>query len=205
MNRRAFLSSTLLPVIAGLVPRTTFAAQGALVVRTVVVDITLSAGMAFAQAGRAAGLSVVGTGSDMTGYWTRMRARNWSAGEVPDAVAGFTGPEALFVLERLAWDRNLRVAFRAEHRANADGLIEHSLDGPAALVEALAERLPRAGADFPICMARLLADYPADAGRRNILVVRTRTQAVGLDRPVHSCVFAAPSLRLPPYSRGLAA
>jgi hypothetical protein len=48
---------------------------------------------------------------DVTDLWFHDLALRWKQGPAP--IAGITGPDALFVLERLGWDAGLRVSARA--------------------------------------------------------------------------------------------
>lgn len=76
----------------------------------------------------------------------------------PRALAGVTMAEALFVLETLALDRQMRVVWRGHHGLVEDGRIAHELAGPAALVQRFAELPPQA--DWQRALAAALTEYP---------------------------------------------
>ncbi|HEY5565777.1 MAG TPA: hypothetical protein VIM81_00845 [Gammaproteobacteria bacterium] len=54
------------------------------------------------------------------------------------AVSGMTTTAALFVLERLAWERGLRTAYRGVHRPTSEGSMRHELAGSSELLRRLA-------------------------------------------------------------------
>ena len=56
--------------------------------------------------------------------------------ESPRAIAGITTGDALFVLERLGWDRGLKVTYRGLHAIPSGGKVAHELAGPAGLIHA---------------------------------------------------------------------
>jgi len=76
---------------------------------------------------------------DVTALWYRHLDFHWRAH--PGALAGTTGPDALFVLENLAWDRRLRVAYRGSHAPPSGDFATHHLSGPRSLVEPLSAGL----------------------------------------------------------------
>jgi hypothetical protein len=67
------------------------------------------------------------------GLWTKERV----------AVGGLTLHGPLFCLERLAWDHQMRVVYRAEHRLRSDGRIEHTLSGPEDMLKQASELIGR--------------------------------------------------------------
>lgn len=193
MNRRSFLKAASLSAAAALTPKTAFAAQReALILHEILVDRSTRQGESFAQAAEARLLPLVEAPADPGASWRWRR----EAAERP--VAGFLGREALFVLERLGWDRGMRLALKIEHRADGSGRLEHRLSGPAELVEELASSLRRAGEAFPAAMAEALTRLPARPGPQGALVVSTPA-AAGLAQPLFSFVIAGRELGLPPY------
>lgn len=60
---------------------------------------------------------------DITDLWFNELDARWKAN--PAAIAGLTERPALFLLERLAWDHDLRVVFEAEHETDGQGAIAH--------------------------------------------------------------------------------
>ena len=93
--------------------------------------------------------------------------------ENPLLVAGLTDRAALFFLEELARDVNMRVIFRADHVIDQDiqqsgdhaGYFRHTAVGPASLVVAARNLPPLAG--FGRAMAELFSQFdisePSDA------------------------------------------
>jgi hypothetical protein len=97
-----------------------------------VYDERFSASRAFAEEASRLGLSVYGIKGDMTDLWYHDLDARWKQG--PAAIAGMTAHGAIFCLERLAWDKRMRVVFRADHRFLPDGSIEHALSGPSSML-----------------------------------------------------------------------
>ena len=71
---------------------------------------------------------------DVTALWYDVLDKPLKDG--PLALAGVTTADALFVLERLGWDRGLRVTYRGVHGIPKDGQVAHELTGPAGLIHA---------------------------------------------------------------------
>ena len=71
---------------------------------------------------------------DVTALWYDVLDRPLK--NTPRAIAGITTGEALFVLERLGWDRGLKVVYRGVHSLPKDGQVSHELTGPAGLIHA---------------------------------------------------------------------
>lgn len=65
-------------------------------------------------------------GDDITRLYQRL---DLALSSSPFPIAGVTSGNALFVIERLAWERGLRTVFRARH-VTAGGHTRHTLDGP---------------------------------------------------------------------------
>jgi hypothetical protein len=98
------------------------------------------------------------------------------------AIAGFTQFGPMFVVERSAAERGMRVALRVEHRNAADGRLTHVLAGPR---ETLALAQSFEGSDWPGLMAALACRVAADDSAWGAAELVTR----GLSAP-----------RLPPSS-----
>ncbi len=109
------------------------ARPGAVPLYKVVYDSRFAASVAFARRASARGAAVHPIEGDMTWLWYHDLDRRWR--ETPAAIAGLTAHGALFCLERLAWDRGMRVVFRSEHSLSGDG-VEHRLAGPTSMVAA---------------------------------------------------------------------
>lgn len=78
-----------------------------------VYDRRFAGGHAFAQVASSRGWAVRAIAGDVTSLWYDELAPRWR--EAPAVIAGLTTPDALFVLERLAWDASMRVVARAAH------------------------------------------------------------------------------------------
>lgn len=86
---------------------------------------------------------------DITNLWSNELDARWKS--APAAVAGLTERPALFLLERLAWDRGLRVVFEAEHLPSSAGAIGHKVLRSANAT--LESELGDAGASWPAVLA----------------------------------------------------
>jgi len=73
---------------------------------------------------------------DVTDLWYRCLDARWR--ERPGALAGITGEDVLFVLENLASDRRLGMAYRGCHAPPREGTVQHTLSGPATFVDGAA-------------------------------------------------------------------
>ena len=124
---------------------------------------------------------------DITDFWYNELDLAWRS--QPQAIAGFTRHGPLFVLERFAWDRGLKVAFRAEHKAAA-GAIEHRLEGPAVSVTG-ASALAAAGNEWSSLMAGVVTQCAAGCADvvEQTLITRTEVRLPG-DEPFYSWVIA---------------
>src|SRR3970282_1640352 len=78
-----------------------------------IYDAAYAPALAFARQMRGHGVAVHAIDGDITDLWFNDLALRWR--EKPVAIAGLTGPEALFCLEQLAWDHRMRVVLRAMH------------------------------------------------------------------------------------------
>jgi hypothetical protein len=137
-NRREFLQTgAVMSVLAmhGLVPRNAAAAaaspRGASFVPDLAVyDDRYPQGRDFAAAAAAFGKAVRAVEQgDVTAIYDEL-AVAWRAR--PSSIAGFTQFGPMFVIERLAAERGMRLVLCAEHRPNADGALSHVIAGPSA-------------------------------------------------------------------------
>lgn len=85
----------------------------------IVADTRFAESRAFAAEAARAGNRVAWITGDITDLWYDELDLLWREKKV--AIAGLTGYAAFFCLERLAWDRGLRVAFKEEHRRTDSG------------------------------------------------------------------------------------
>ena len=170
-NRRDFLylglTALALPVVPGVWAAPAEAAvpeaSAALPLYKVIFDQRFAESRAYADEMRAAGHFVHGIRGDITDVWFNDLDLRWRKG--PAAIAGLTGPGAIFCLERLAWDRRMRVLFRADHRSLPDGRIEHALSGPEHLVNRFSVP-PVQGDEWPVRMAQWTNRFPTGPSRR---------------------------------------
>lgn len=160
-DRREFLQAGLAVSILGGTLLTSASASGAhlaggpvVPLHKVLVDASLPDGIAFGAEVARHGASVhTFSNGDITDFWYNELDLLWR--ERRAAIAGLTRHGPLFVLERFAWDRGMRVVFRAEHEpANAG--VRHLLSGPSASLVGVADLL-KSGSGWPTAMARGVA------------------------------------------------
>ncbi len=140
-NRREFLQLTLaasaLPALAARnEPRdaTRLAQNGPRVrVEDVIVESTSPMATAFGNEATRFGLEVQGITDDVTDLWYQHLAIRWNRGST--VLAGLTLSTSLFCLETLANDHGMRLWFRADHVALANGQEQHEVAGARPLVE----------------------------------------------------------------------
>jgi hypothetical protein len=129
INRRQFLergsllgAGSLLPTVS---PVGLPAARGAGCLGCAVVDGRYAASRAFAHELQRSGVTVHVTAGDVTRVWFEQLQPMWRTSPTP--VAGFTPFAALFCLERLGWDHDLRLVYRALHDAGERRGLEHRI------------------------------------------------------------------------------
>ena len=142
-NRREFLqigiAASTLPFAAQAARAAGIAAapspdSQALALYKVVYDSRFAASVAFARRAQSLGMAVQGIAGDMTRFWYEDLHGRWQQGAA--AIAGLTAHGPLFCLERLAWDQGMRVVFRAEHKVDGAGYLQHALSGPVTMLDA---------------------------------------------------------------------
>jgi len=93
---------------------------------------------------------------DVTDLWARerdaLRLR-------PAPIAGFTQFGPMLVFEQLGKEHRMRMSLRVENQLRDDGSIAHVMTGPPETL-ALADRMRRQGADWPMLIAALLTHCP---------------------------------------------
>ena len=99
----------------------------------IVFDLRYAPSRAFAERAERLGVPTHAIKGDMTDFWYHDLYARWKQG--PAAIAGMTARGAIFCLERLAWDQQMRVVFRADRRYLADDSVEHALSGPAPMLK----------------------------------------------------------------------
>jgi len=135
-SRREFLKAGLVASALPVAARADFAPETppAVSIYKVLYDTRFPASVAFARRAAARGLAVHAMAGDMTRFWYDDLYHRWR--REPAAIAGLTAEGALFCLERLAWDQRMRVVYRGQHSAAADGCVAHRFEGPAPLLPA---------------------------------------------------------------------
>jgi hypothetical protein len=99
---------------------------------------------------------------DITGFWRDELA---ALGQrEPVAIAGCTQFGPMFVVERWAAERGMRVALRVEHCGMPDGTLAHRFSGPRETL-ALAAASDALDSDWPALMAALAAEVAGDDSR----------------------------------------
>lgn len=148
-TRRTILKSAAALSAAPLAPRIVFAdGQAPAVLDALVIDSRHPESRAFGLRASDWGAPLRKMDGDITDLWINELNTRWQSN--PAAVAGLTERPALFVIERLAWDRGLRVVFEAEHLP-ADGSAVHKVVRSAnARLEAA---LNAAGQSWPAVLA----------------------------------------------------
>jgi hypothetical protein len=85
----------------------------------VIFDERFPASVAFGEEWKARGAAVHAMRGDITDLWFHDLDLQWK--KRPVAIAGLTAHGPLFCLERLAWDRGMRVISRVEQSTTHDG------------------------------------------------------------------------------------
>ena len=136
---------------AGAAP---LATGGGAVPYRVVVDERFPAARSLAAAAHARLWNVSAIRGDVTALWYEELALRWRAGPAP--IAGMTTTSALFCLERLAWDAQMRLNLRIDHRGDREGRVEHTLAAQPGLITGR-DIAGLARADFATILPPLLA------------------------------------------------
>ena len=85
----------------------------------VIYDERFQASISFGRKMHGLGEAVHAMHGDVTNFWFHDLDLQWKERPVP--IAGLTAHGALFCLERLAWDRGMRVMVREVQREMGDG------------------------------------------------------------------------------------
>lgn len=191
LSRRAVLQAGVLSAalpIAGRAAAAGFANEVGF--DFLVVDRRLRESGRFADALGANGVSVLPTDGDVTDIWYRHLHPQWTRGA--GGVAGLTGHDALFCLERLAWDHRLRLVYRADHSGLGDRKAHHAVHGYPDANEA-SRGLERAGALWPEYAALLVGQQSsrkASPLAATHVGVRVLSSGVEAAMPVYSWILA---------------
>jgi hypothetical protein len=108
-------------------------------------------------------------GGDVTSFYHELDAL-WR--RAPVAIGGFTQFGPMFVVERFALERGLRLAMRVEHWAATDGSLQHRFLSPAHTLE-VAGAADARHSDWPGLMATLAARVGADPSPQRSAVLAT--------------------------------
>ncbi|MNF76181.1 hypothetical protein D3C85_782580 [compost metagenome] len=137
MNRRsvlkAGLASSLLPLIGFNGIAKAFDLETKVKLKAIVSDARFSASNSFGSHAKVLGVPLLVSSGDITKLWLKHLDPLWREGTA--SVMGLTTQEQLFCLERLAWDRGMKVLLRIEHNAAVEGRIAHSIVAPPSLIE----------------------------------------------------------------------
>jgi hypothetical protein len=155
-NRRVFLQTgAAVSAIAmnGVIVRSADALSGrsGLTLGRAIYDDRYAEGHRFAAAVAAHGVATRALDEgDITRFWYEELDTRWR--HEPVALAGFTQYGPMFVIERFAAERRMRLVLRVEHRVERDSTLTHVVAG-ARETDAFAAELEAAGSDWPGSMA----------------------------------------------------
>lgn len=152
-----------------------------------VYDVRFAEAWDVAQHVGAGGVALSPIADDLMDLWYDELDLLWKDRPLP--LAGVTMKEALFVLETLAMDRQMRVVYRGRHGCVENGRIVHQLAGPATLVERFAVLEP--AADWQRELASAMTQCPL--GSPEPAELEFATAAPGLstrDVPLVSWIIA---------------
>lgn len=156
-NRRQVLQAGAAGALASALPFTATAAlAGTTRFHSAVYDARFAEGTAFGREMERLGVATHAIKADITPFYNSLY-RQWK--DAPTLVAGMTPADALFALELMANGAGMRVAFRAEQRADRTGQAEWLLQGPQALIDVAA--LTPAERDWGVFAAKLASACPA--------------------------------------------
>jgi hypothetical protein len=153
------LGTLALPIAARTGLAATAEPAGRLWLDRFVFDERHAAAVAAGESARRHGTRVHAIRGDVTQLWYGHLERIWR--EEPVAIAGLTTEDAFFVIERLAWDRELRTVFRGSHGvASAAGEVGHDLRGASSIVQSAVRAC---GDTWAAALARTLVECSAEA------------------------------------------
>jgi hypothetical protein len=197
IDRREFVRLGLLsslPVCGGLAAfgqdsKATDAGALRLDGRTVVIDPRSRPAAQLAKLLEAAGARTVALDNgDITDFWFTYLDRKWR--ELPVPICGMTDYPALFLLERFAWDRGLRVVFHAEHRPLSADSVSHTLTGPSITVGKVRGLIESPSWDRAVMTAFANSEIDASTARIDRAIGHYRMADADLLEPLYSWVIA---------------
>lgn len=133
-SRRRFMQAGIgLAGLAGLAGPAAAAKVGGAThfMHRIIFDMRFAESRMFGAEADRLGQATVALDGDVGRLWTDHLAPLWSGG--PAAIAGMTAPDALFCIERLAYDAGLRLVLRIDHRRHGAGGVDHHCEDDAVL------------------------------------------------------------------------
>ncbi|MDH4874444.1 hypothetical protein [Pseudomonas sp. BN515] len=159
MKRRSFLqagiASSFLPLLTNSSVANALGFKSSTVIQAVVSDSRFADSRSFGAQAAALGMAHYTSQGDITALWFKELDPLWRKHQA--AVTGLTTREHLFCLERLAWDRGLRVLARTEHHDNGSGVLTHQIEAPDLLSAQTAKAIATDG-QWSAALASLLAN-----------------------------------------------
>lgn len=127
------------------------------------------------------------TSGDMTELWYDHLAPSRPSPRI--ALAGITGADAFFVVERAAADHRMRLVYRGEHAPARDGLVAHDLSGPGRLVAEVAANA-KPSLDAAVLARAMVACPAAASGRETFRTVGPASAGARRTEKLVSWIFA---------------
>lgn len=162
MNRRsvlkAGLATSLLPLYGLNGFAKAFDLPNNVKLKAILSDARFPASCEFGAQTAAMGIPHLISRGDITAVWQKHLDPIWREGTA--SVMGLTTQEQLFCLERLAWDRGMKVFMRIEHGDSGDGALTHKILAPPLLAEKAACAV-RSERYWPTDLAALLTSCPS--------------------------------------------
>ena len=134
---KAGLASSFLPLLGFNGFAKAFDLQTNIQLRATISDARFAASSAFGAHAATLGIPHISSKGDITAIWLKHLDPLWREGKA--AVMGLTTQDQLFCLERLAWDRGMKVLIRVEHQDSGRGDIAHKIEAPLLLAERTAQ------------------------------------------------------------------
>src|SRR5690606_24267590 len=128
---------------------------GAAAVPAFVADRRYPEARTAARAAAARGAAILDVALDPTGVYESL---DLSLRSSAFAIAGLTASNALFVIERLAWEHGLRTLYRGMHARAAGGSVEHELLGSTPIRRADLRSTP----GWAAALGRALVEWSPD-------------------------------------------
>jgi hypothetical protein len=150
---KAGLATSLIPLLGFSGFAKAFDLQNRIQLKAILSDRRFPISSAFGLQAAAMGIPHLISNGDITAVWLKHLDPLWREGKA--SVMGLTTLDQLFCLERLAWDRGMKVLIRVEHRDVGLGDIAHKIEAPPLLAEKSALAV-QSGSFWPRELATLL-------------------------------------------------